>query len=94
MPNHRTVLRAWEALRPGGRIVIMDARLPTGISAKWLLPFGLWLMKHTMLGDPLIEPWKELGTLCEDLEMKHYLFGAYYICCAIKPLAPPAANDG
>jgi ubiquinone/menaquinone biosynthesis C-methylase UbiE len=79
MPHHRTVLRrAWEALRPGGCLVIMDARLPTGVLAKWLLPFGLWLMKHTMLGNPLIEPWKELCALCEHLEIKHYLFGAYY----------------
>jgi ubiquinone/menaquinone biosynthesis C-methylase UbiE len=94
IPHHRTVLRrAWEALRPGGCLVIMDARLPTGVSAKWLLPFGLWLMKHTMLGNPLIEPWKELGALCEHLEFKHYLFGAYYICRAVKPLATTAAND-
>jgi demethylmenaquinone methyltransferase/2-methoxy-6-polyprenyl-1,4-benzoquinol methylase len=33
MPHHRTVLRrAWTALRPGGRPVIMDARLPSGPS--------------------------------------------------------------
>ena len=31
MPHHRAVLgRAWKALRPGGRLVIMDARLPPG----------------------------------------------------------------
>jgi SAM-dependent methyltransferase len=58
MPHHRAVLRrAWKALRPGGRLVIMDARLPSGRSAKWLLPFSLWLMKYTMLGNPLIQPW-------------------------------------
>jgi SAM-dependent methyltransferase len=31
MPHHRSVLRqAWKQLRPGGRLVIMDARLPRG----------------------------------------------------------------
>jgi demethylmenaquinone methyltransferase/2-methoxy-6-polyprenyl-1,4-benzoquinol methylase len=37
MPHHRAVLRrAWKALRPGGRLVIMDARLPSGRSAQRL----------------------------------------------------------
>ena len=45
MPHHRTVLRqAWDRLRPGGRLVIMDAKLPSGPAAKVLLPFSLWLM--------------------------------------------------
>ena len=92
MPRHRTVLRcAWEALRPGGRLVIMDARLPSGRSAKWLLPFSLWLMKRTMLGNPLIQPWRELAALCGDFEMRKYLFGSYYICRAVKPSAEPVA---
>jgi ubiquinone/menaquinone biosynthesis C-methylase UbiE len=94
MPHHRAVLRrACNALRPGGRLVIMDARLPSGPSAKWLLPFSLWLMKHTMLGNPLIEPWKELAALREDFDMNKYLFGSYYICRAVKPLVVPAVQD-
>ena len=93
MPHHRTVLRrAWKALRPGGRLVITDARLPSGRSAQWLLPFSLWLMKHTMLGNPLIQPWRELAALCADLEMQKYMFGSYYICRAVKPSIVPAAT--
>jgi precorrin-6B methylase 2 len=31
MPHHLAVLRhAWNLLRPGGRLVIMDAKLPSG----------------------------------------------------------------
>jgi ubiquinone/menaquinone biosynthesis C-methylase UbiE len=93
MPHHRAVLRrAWEALRPGGRLVIMDARLPSGRSAQWLLPFSLWLMKRTMLGNPLIQPWRELAVLCGDFEMRQYLFGSYYICRAVQPCAEPVAT--
>ena len=34
MPHHLTVLRhAWKQLRPGGRIVIMDAKVPPGLAA-------------------------------------------------------------
>jgi ubiquinone/menaquinone biosynthesis C-methylase UbiE len=51
MPDHRAVLRrAWDQLVPGGRLVIMDAKVPSGPSGKFVLPFSLWLMKHTMLG--------------------------------------------
>ena len=92
LPHHRAVLRrAWKALRPGGRLVIMDGRLPSGRFAKWLLPFSVWLMKHTMLGNPLIQPWRELAALCDDVQMRKYLFGSYYICRAVKPPAEPIA---
>jgi ubiquinone/menaquinone biosynthesis C-methylase UbiE len=94
MPHHRTVLRrAWQALRPGGRLVIMDARLPSGRSAKWLLPFSLWVMKHTMLANPLIQPWRELAALYDDFQMRKCLLGSYYICQAVKPSTEPAAAE-
>ena len=66
-------------------------RLPSGRSAKWMLPFGLWLMKHTMLGNPLIQPWRELAAPCDDFRMRKCLFGSYYICRAVKPSTEPAA---
>jgi len=85
MPDHRAVLRkAWEQLVPGGRLVIMDAKVPPGLSGKLVLPFGLWLMKHTMLGNPLIHPWEELAVLTEDWEMSQRRFNSYYVCCGIK----------
>ncbi len=87
MPHHFAVLRnAWKQLRPGGRLVIMDAKVPDGPGAKLILPFSLWLMKHTMLGNPLIRPWEELATISEHFEMNECMFGSYYICRAMKPL--------
>ena len=54
MPHHQAVLRrAWKALRPGGRLVIMDARLPSGRFAQWLLPFSLWLRYRPALADAM-----------------------------------------
>ena len=86
MPHHRLVLRkAWQQLRPGGRLVITDAKLPPGPGGRLVLPFSLWLMRHTLLGNPLVEPWKELAAIAEGVEMKETLFGAYYICHAMKP---------
>jgi ubiquinone/menaquinone biosynthesis C-methylase UbiE len=95
MPNHRAVLRrAWDQLVPGGRLVIMDAKVPPGLSARLVLPFSLWLMKHTMLGNPLIHPWEELAALTGELEMSQRLFQSYYICCGVKPGAGNAALGG
>jgi ubiquinone/menaquinone biosynthesis C-methylase UbiE len=85
MPHHLTVLReAWDQLRPGGRLVIMDAKLPPGLGGRLVLPFGLWLMKHTMLGNPLIKPWEDLARLAGSIEMEQFMFGSWYICRAIK----------
>jgi ubiquinone/menaquinone biosynthesis C-methylase UbiE len=85
MPHHVTVLReAWNQLRPGGRLVIMDAKLPPGLGGQMILPFSLWLMRNTMLGNPLIKPWEDLARLTDDIHMEEFMFGSWYICSAIK----------
>jgi ubiquinone/menaquinone biosynthesis C-methylase UbiE len=94
MPHHRTVLRhAWQQLRPGGRLVIMDAKVPPGLGGRLVLPLSLWLMKHTMLGNPLIHPWQELGAVADQVDMSECMFSSYYICSATKPFAGAATSD-
>jgi ubiquinone/menaquinone biosynthesis C-methylase UbiE len=91
MPHHLAVLRhAWKQLRPGGSIVIMDGKLPPGLGGKLVLPFGLWLMKHTMLGNPFIRPWDDLATLAEDFAMEEFVFGSWYVCWGTKRSCAPA----
>jgi SAM-dependent methyltransferase len=86
MPHHRSVLRqVWKQLRPGGRLVIMDARLPPGLFGKLIRPFATWLMKQTLLGNPLIRPWQYHAALVDDFQMEDFRFGSYYICCGTKP---------
>jgi len=86
IPHHLTVLhRVWSALRCGGRMVIMDAKLPPGAAGHVILPFSVWLMKRTLLGNPHIQPWRHLEALAGKVEMEEYLFGSYYICSAVKP---------
>lgn len=87
MPDHRAILeRAWDQLRPGGHLVIMDAKLPPGLGGKLILPFSLWLMKRTMLGNPLIRPWEELANIADHFDMQERLFSSYYICRGMKPV--------
>jgi len=86
MPHHLTVLRhAWKMLRPGGRIVVLDGKLPPGLAGKIVLPFSVWLMKHTMLGNPFIQPWRDVAAVAEDFAMEEHLFGSWYVCWGSKP---------
>jgi ubiquinone/menaquinone biosynthesis C-methylase UbiE len=86
MPHHLTVLRqAWKQLRPGGRLVIMDAKLPPGEGGRLILPFSLWLMRRTMLANPFIQPWEHLRRCAGHFDMQEFLLGSYYICYGIKP---------
>lgn len=86
IPHHVAVLQhAWNLLRPGGRLVIMDAKLPPGLGGRLILPFSLWLMKRTMLGNPLIKPWEDVERLTGAIEMEQFMFGSWYICAATKP---------
>jgi demethylmenaquinone methyltransferase/2-methoxy-6-polyprenyl-1,4-benzoquinol methylase len=89
MPHHLAVLHhAWNLLRPGGRLVVMDAKLPPGLGGRLILPFSLWLMRRTMLGNPLIKPWEDVERLAGSIEMEHFMLGSWYICSATKPPAP------
>jgi SAM-dependent methyltransferase len=86
MPHHHSVLRqVWKQLRPGGRLVIMDARLPPGLLGKLIRPFATWLMKQTLLGNPLIRPWQYHAAFVDDFHMENFRFSSYYICCGTKP---------
>ena len=94
IPHRQAVLRhVWDQLRPGGRIVIMEAKAPPGWCGKLTLPFGAWLMKHTLLGNPFVRPWEHLAALTDDLAIKEYLFGAYYICHGSKSAPTSAAKS-
>ena len=85
IPHHHAVLcHVWSQLRPGGSLVIMDAKPPPGRWGEFILPFCVWLMKRTVLGNPYIQPWKHLETMTERFEMEEFLFGSYYICRGIR----------
>jgi ubiquinone/menaquinone biosynthesis C-methylase UbiE len=81
VPHHRAALRhAWNQLRQGGYLVIMDAKLPSGILGKLLRPFVVWTSRLTVLGNPDVRPWDELRELTDDVDYEEAQFGTYYIC--------------
>jgi ubiquinone/menaquinone biosynthesis C-methylase UbiE len=81
IPHHREALRhAWKQLRPGGYLVIMDAKVPSGVLGKLLYPFVIWTSRLTVLGNPDVRPWEELRELTGDVDYEEAQFGTYYIC--------------
>src|SRR5262245_3024238 len=58
---------------------------PPGLLGKLIRPFATWLMKQTLLGNPLIRPWQYHAALVDDFQMEDFRFSSYYICCGTKP---------
>jgi ubiquinone/menaquinone biosynthesis C-methylase UbiE len=84
-PEPRKVLaQAWKYLRPGGHIVIMDAKLAKGPFGALIRPFVILLMKATVLGDPDIRPWEDLRQWTPEIKMQEMNLGTYYICRGTK----------
>ena len=87
MPDPRSALRcAWAHLRPGRRLVILSAHSPTRGPGRWLRPFGVWLSKATVLGDPDQRAWDDLAEVSDRVELQKMPDGMYYICCGTKNL--------
>ena len=81
IPRHLEALRrAWDQLRPGGYVVIMDAKLPSGVLGRLLHPLVVWASRLTVLGNPEIRPWEELRELTGEVGCEEVQFGTYYIC--------------
>ncbi|MEI9803746.1 MAG: methyltransferase domain-containing protein [Pseudolabrys sp.] len=86
MPHHMDVLRqAWKQLRPGGRLVIMDAKLPGGPGDKPHPAVQRLADENTLLGNPHTVRGKALGKSPATFVMEEFLFGSYFICRAVKP---------
>lgn len=79
LPEPRPALaRAWPLMRPGGRVVVMDAGLPNN-RLGWILAPIVRLLVRLAPGDPHSKPWKDLAAY-GPVETKRFLSGLYYIC--------------
>lgn len=83
LPDPRPVLvAAWERLRPGARVVVMDLGLTEGGWARLLDPIARLLLKLTP-GDPYSDPWSDLAAYGE-VQTKRFLFGLFYVSAVAK----------
>jgi ubiquinone/menaquinone biosynthesis C-methylase UbiE len=98
LPDRETVLqKAWEALRPAGRLVIMDAGLPASPLGRLLGPIGE-AIATAFPGDPYSRPWEDLTSLSQSVHSEWFQLGIYFICTVRKPatskLQTPAGGSG
>jgi ubiquinone/menaquinone biosynthesis C-methylase UbiE len=85
LPDRETVLqKAWEALRPDGRLVIMDAGLPDSPLGRLLGPVGE-VIATIFPGDPYSRPWEDLTSLSPAVQSEWFQLGIYFICTVRKP---------
>jgi ubiquinone/menaquinone biosynthesis C-methylase UbiE len=75
--------RAWEALRPGGRLVIMDAGIPDTGSMR-ILRRPAELVATVFPGDPYSRPWRDLQRLSPTITTERFQLGLYFICTVEK----------
>lgn len=90
MLGRKEVLKAaWEKLKPGGKVVIMDAQFPPGLFGKLITPIKpavTLFLKASVLGNPNIKPIEELSEITGvNVDVKEISFKTYFIASAVKP---------
>ena len=80
LPDRESVLdNVWAMIRPGGRLVVMDAGLPDGWLGRALERFGE-RVATVFPGDPYSRPWEDLTRLSPTVATDRFQFGTYFIC--------------
>jgi ubiquinone/menaquinone biosynthesis C-methylase UbiE len=83
LPEPRPALaRAWERLRPSGRVVVMDMGLSRSRWHRFLDPIAHLLVKLGP-GDAYSDPWTDLAAY-GPVETKRFLAGFYYVSFVTK----------
>jgi ubiquinone/menaquinone biosynthesis C-methylase UbiE len=85
MPDRDASLdRAWEALRPGGLLAIMDAGIPDSRLGRVLGP-AAEVVATVFPGDPYSRPWEDLRRLSPTVETQRFQSDLYFVCSVRKP---------
>jgi ubiquinone/menaquinone biosynthesis C-methylase UbiE len=81
VPEYDGVIeRVSEALRPGGRLAVLDLKEPAGWPY-WLIRFAAWLNKPFGVSLELADrhPWESIHKYLTEVEFREYYFGALYL---------------
>jgi ubiquinone/menaquinone biosynthesis C-methylase UbiE len=86
LPDRAPVLdRAWEAVRPGGRLVIMDAGISETRLGQLLAPLAE-IVATVLPGDPYSRPWEDLARISDSVAVERFQLNLYFVCIARKPV--------
>lgn len=86
VPEYDKVIeRASSALKPEGRLAILDMKLPEAWP-KWLVRLAVWLNKPFGVSLELAHrhPWESIRRYLTETEYREYYFGALYLCAGKK----------
>jgi ubiquinone/menaquinone biosynthesis C-methylase UbiE len=91
MPEPRQALaRAWERLRPGGRLAVMDAGLTQTRLRPLLDPIARLLIRLGP-GNPYSRPWEDLAGYGQ-VTIERFMW-IYYVCSLVKPMREKVRVD-
>lgn len=86
VPEYDMIIeRASRALKPEGRLAVLDMKEPAGWPT-WLVRFAAWLNKPFAVSIDLADrhPWESIRRYLIETEYKEYYFGALYLCAGKK----------
>jgi len=85
IPDPRKALSCgWSHLRSGGRVVILDSPLPSGMLWRLCRPFVSLLSRATVLGDLEAAPEQDLRRFTTKVEKQEFQLHTYCIFWAVK----------
>jgi demethylmenaquinone methyltransferase/2-methoxy-6-polyprenyl-1,4-benzoquinol methylase len=77
----RVLAHVWKCIRPGGRLVVLDAQLPPQFKriTKPLMPAIRWFLEHTVLGDPDMDTLEGMAQLRAPMDVERFRGGTYFV---------------
>ena len=92
MRDRKQALRnAWRQLKPGGRFVMLDAKVLPGFVGRATHRLLSLILRLTVLGNPDLNQVQDVRELTGQVEVESLQFGTYFVARAIKPTQPSAA---
>ena len=86
MRDRKQALRnAWRQLKPGGRMVMLDAKVLSGFLGRTTHGLLSLILRLTVLGNPDVEALKDVRELTGRVEVEELQFGSYFIARVTKP---------
>jgi len=86
LPEYDSVIdRASRALKPGGRLAVLDLKQPRQWPM-WLVRFAAWINRPFGVSLELAErhPWESVRRYLREVEFREYYFGALYLSVGSK----------
>jgi len=86
MRDRKQALRnAWRQLKPGGRMVMLDAKVLSGFFGRTTHGLLSLILRLTVLGNPDVEALKDVRELTGQVEVEELQLGTYFIARVTKP---------